>query len=192
MLHIMTPLYRFENLDQIYQTIPQELDIRWHIAKSNKREDLCNSWIESDSRILIYNTDCEDQEIYKKRNAVLSQIKEGYFCFIDDDTFFHPGMYKIYKECQKNNFVGMVIGKQIDYANQLRLKPSKPIYCKIDTGNVLAHTDCLAEIQWPSEHQKGVNEKDFLFWEAVHNFFQDCKLTEEIVSVYNKIRPSKR
>ena len=96
MLHILTPIYRFENLDKIYNSILLNDDITWHISKSNKRETLTNDFIKNDKRVKLYNVDCEDNEIYKKRNEIFKNINEGYFCLLDDDTLFHETMYEIY------------------------------------------------------------------------------------------------
>ena len=101
MLHIITPLYRFENLEQIYNSILINDDITWHISKSNRREELNNDFIKTDKRIKIYNCDCEDTDTTIKRNEVLSEIKSGYFCFLDDDTILHENMYIKYKECEE-------------------------------------------------------------------------------------------
>ena len=65
-LHIITPAYRFENLELIYNSILMNDDIIWHISKSNKREDINFDFIKKDDRVKIYNVDCEDNEIYKK------------------------------------------------------------------------------------------------------------------------------
>ena len=89
MLHIITPLYRFNLLEQIYNSILMNDDIIWHISKSNKREELDYDFLKKDKRIKLYNIDCDDNEIYKKRNVVFDNIKDGYFCFLDDDTIFH-------------------------------------------------------------------------------------------------------
>lgn len=193
MLHIITPLYRPENLGKIYESIPAESDIFWHITKSNKTKKPNNSFLSTDKRIVLYDVDCEDNEIYKKRNAVFESIKDGYFCLVDDDTIFHVGMYQAYLECNLKNFIGMIVGTQINWQEKVRLTPRKPIYSKIDTGNVLAHSSCLQEVRWPSTHTPGKNEKDFLFWEAVYNFYgQKCELTNKIISVYNILRPTKK
>ena len=133
-LHIITPTYRFENLESIYNSILINDDIIWHISKSNKREELNFDFIKKDKRIKIYNVNCEDNEIYKKRNFVFDYIKNGYFCFIDDDTIFHENMYMKYLECVENNFIGMLIGEQLNYCGKLRLIASKPVFNKIDTG----------------------------------------------------------
>lgn len=193
MLHIQTPLYRFENLEFIYNSILMNDDITWHISKSNKREDLNFDFIKNDNRIKVYNVDCEDNEIYKKRNAVFKNIKDGYFCLLDDDTIFHENMYIKYKECEEQNFVGMLVGEQINPANERRLIATYPVFQFIDTGNVLSHTSCLEKCMWPETHIEGVNQKDFLFWDSVYNFYgKKCALWNHTISYYNKLSKDDR
>jgi hypothetical protein len=165
-------------------------DITWHISKSNRREDLNNDFINDDKRIKIYNVDCEDTEAYKKRREVLSKIKSGYFCFLDDDTLFHENIYIKYKECEEQNFIGMMVGEQLDYDNKIRLIASKPIFRHIDTGNVLSHYSCLSECRWPESHMPKVNQKDFLFWNSVYEFYEKkCAIWNQPISYYNKLNP---
>ena len=57
MLHIVTPLYRYELLEKVYRSIPKHADIVWHIAKTSRREQLTNSFITEDSRIRLYEID---------------------------------------------------------------------------------------------------------------------------------------
>jgi hypothetical protein len=66
MLHIVTALYRPENLLEIYNSIPSHEDIVWHIAKSDKTEKIKVQEILLDKRIQIYEVDCLDNEIYLK------------------------------------------------------------------------------------------------------------------------------
>ena len=189
MLHIQTAAFRFENLETIYNSILMEDDITWHIAKSNKREDINFDFLKKDNRIKIYNVECEDNEIYKKRNEIFDNIKEGYFCLLDDDTIFHENMYLKYKECLNSNFKGMVVGHQLNKKGDLRLKASYPIHTRIDTGNVLSHTNCLTKCKWPSEHIPNVNHKDSLFWESVCDFYNKrCYLWDYPISYYNKLK----
>ena len=193
MLHIITPLYRFDNLELIYNSILMDDDITWHISKSNRREDLNNDFINDDKRIKIYNVDCEDTEVYKKRIEVLSKINSGYFCFLDDDTLFHENMYIKYKECEEQNFIGMLVGEQLNPANELRLIASPPRFKFIDTGNVLAHTNCLETCRWPETYIKGVNQKDFLFWDSVYNYYnKQCAIWNSPISYYNKLSKDDR
>lgn len=188
MLHIITPAYRFENFEKIYNSIYSDSDITWHITKSNKREDLEYDFVKKDNRVKIYNVDCEDNEIYKKRNAVFECINDGYFCMVDDDTIFHEDMYLKYRECLENNFVGMLIGQQLNKEGKLRLIASPPKHCYIDTGNVIAHHSCLKECRWPDSHIPGVNNKDHLFWESVYEFYgKKCAILNKPISYYNKL-----
>jgi hypothetical protein len=188
MLHIITPLYRFNLLEQVYNSILMNDDITWHISKSNKREELDYDFLKKDKRIKLYNIDCDDNEIYKKRNVVFDNIKDGYFCFLDDDTIFHENMYMKYLECVEHNFRGMLVGEQIDKDGKLRLIASKPVFGRIDTGNVLSHYSCLSECRWPNKHIKGVNEKDFLFWDSVFEFYgKKCAIWNQPISYYNRL-----
>ena len=192
MLHIITPAYRFENLERIYYSINANYDIRWHISKSNKREELKFDFIKNDKRVIVYNVECEDNEIYKKRNEVLSKINDGYFCFLDDDTLFHENMYIKYFECEQFNLKQMLVGQQIDADDKLRLVASVPLYGHIDTGNVICHHSVLKEVRWPSEHIEGVNHKDFLFWNSVYEFYNKrCTIWNQPISYYNKLNTNK-
>lgn len=187
-LHIITALYRFENLEKIYNTIFMDEDIVWHISKSNKREELTNDFIKTDKRIRLYNVDCEDTDTTSKRNVVLETINDGYFCFLDDDTIFHENMYLKYRECLENRFIGMMVGEQTDWDGKLRLIASYPKYGRIDTGNVIAHHSCLTDCKWPKTHIPKVNQKDFLFWESVYNYYgKKCAIWNKPISYYNQI-----
>ena len=187
-LHIITPLYRFDLLEKVYNSILINDDIIWHISKSKYREDLNYDFLKNDKRIRVYNVDCEDTNTTKKRNAALETISDGYFCFLDDDTVFHENMYIKYLECCENNFKGMLIGEQLDNDGKLRLIATYPQYERIDTGNVLSHFSCLKEVRWPETHIKGVNQKDFLFWEKVYHFYgKKCAIVNKPISIYNKL-----
>lgn len=187
-LHIITALYRFENLEKIYNSIFMDDDIVWHISKSNKREDLTNDFINTDKRIRIYNVNCVDTDTTSKRNTVLETIKDGYFCFLDDDTIFHENMYNKYHECLENGFIGMLVGEQTDWDGELRLIAHFPQYCRIDTGNVLAHHSCLETCRWPDTHIPGVNQKDSIFWESVYEYYgKKCAIWNQPISYYNQL-----
>lgn len=191
MLHIITPLYRYENLPKIYSSILISDKITWHISKISSKPDPEYDFIKKDKMIKLYNVDCDDTDTTSKRNAVLKNIKNGYFCFLDDDTIFHENMYLKYLECVENNFVGMIVGEQIDNDNKLRLIASKPVYEKIDTGNIISHTKCLEICEWPSFYQPGINQRDFLFWESVYTYYgKKCGIWNQPLSFYNKLKES--
>ena len=89
-----------------------------------------------------YNTNYKDIQVGKKRDFALKNIKNGYFCFLDDDTLFHDNMYLKYIECKEENFIGMLVGEQIEN-DKIRIIASKPIINYIDVGNVISHSSCL-------------------------------------------------
>ena len=187
-LHIITPLYRFNLLEQVYNSIPMNDDIIWHISKSNKREELDYDFLKKDKRFRLYNVDCDDTDTTSKRNAVFDNIKDGYFCLLDDDTIFHENMYMKYLECMEHNFRGILFGEQINKDGKLRIIASKPVFNKIDTGNVISHHSCLIDCKWPSKHIRRVNQKDFLFWNSVYEFYgKKCGIWNQPISYYNKL-----
>ena len=86
MLHIITPLYRFNLIEKVYGSIFRNDDITWHISYSNKRVLPDLPFLKNNNQIKIYPVDCEDSDTTSKRNAILSKIKDGYFCFLDDEA----------------------------------------------------------------------------------------------------------
>lgn len=186
MLHIITPAYRFNLLESIYNSIYVEDDITWHISKSNKREDIQFDFIKNDKRIKVHNIDCDDIERGKKRSEVLKHINDGFFCFLDDDTLFHENMYLMYKESEENHFKGMVIGQQILKNGKIRLEAKKPTWCETDIGNVLSHSSCLKHVFYP---EKPSPYNDFYFWSFVYEYFKkDCLIWDQPISYYNKLK----
>lgn len=186
-LHICTPLFRYENLEKIYKSIPNSNEVIWHIAYSNKREiPFLNE--NKNCKVVFYSVECDDKDTVKKRNEIFKHIKNGYFCLLDDDTEFHPLMYAEYKKCININLVGMLIGSQLNKNGTFRLLACTPQNCKIDTGNVLCHFSCLNKCLWPSEKTKFEN-RDYLFWKSVHEFFNNkCYIYSNPISYYNKLK----
>lgn len=191
MLHLITPLYRYKNLSKIYSSIPPNEDIIWHIAKTNKRKNLTDSFIDSNPQIKVYEIDCEDNDLITKRNTVFDEIKSGHFHLLDDDTLFHNNMYQVYKDYE--DFNGMIVGKQVYKNNKTRLNASYPVRCYIDAGNVLCHSSVLEQVRW--EERDGYEHlgcKDFIFWENCFKIFGQSKtiLIPDIISVYNQLSRS--
>lgn len=188
MLHIITPLFRLPMINLVSKSIPLFDDIIWHISLTNQNETLLPEDIKQRKNVKIYSLDCDDKDTTAKRNACLNTINDGFFCFLDDDTIFHPNMYEIYQKKNNVNFNGMVIGQQLKNNNTLRLNCSIPINGRIDTGNVLCNTSCLEKIKWPLHAQHG-KARDFLFWTAVWNHYgKRAELINTPISYYNKLR----
>jgi len=188
MLHIITPLYRFDNLEKIYYSILINEDIRWHVSYSHERELPNLPFLKEDKRIILHKVECLDTEVRKKRNAALENISEGYFCFLDDDTLFHENMYSVYDENKNSNFKGMVVGEQLTPNGGIRLTASIPIFQKIDWGNVLCHHSVINHVEYPTEFNLLYNGPDHLFWKSVYEHLDNkCKLINIPISYYNKI-----
>ena len=184
MLHIITRLYRFDTLQHIYDSLPKEEDIHWHISKSKERESLSFDFL-NDKRITIHEVDCHDSDRITKTNFVLDLIKDGYFCLLDDDTIFHENMYNAYRVCNQNNFIGMLMGQQLKEDGSLRLDSGVMRYGRIDTGQCFAHHSCLSKARWPNIKSIG---RDFVFWYSVYVFYKnECIFSKLPVSWYNKL-----
>ena len=186
MLHVCTPLFRFKNLNDIYNSLPNENCVTWHIAYTQENEK--PNFKKNKINVIFYLVDCLEKETFKKRNAIFENINDGYFCLLDDDTIFHQNMLCEYKKMLRLDYQGMLIGQQIFKDGKLRLKANLPMNCMIDTGNVLCHHSCLKKCKWPEKISK-IHNRDYLFWKDVYVFYNyKFKLIHEPISYYNKLR----
>lgn len=186
MLHIQTILYRYENLDKVYESIPKHEDITWHISKVKSRKTP-ESKIWEDKRVILYDINCKDNDFIVKRNTSFNKIKGGWFCLLDDDNTFHNHMYEVYQKYKDTDFKGMIIGQQNDSNNKLRLDANYPSPGYIDSGNVLCHTIALETIKW----SRGLSgPRDFTFWDNCFKLFkrQNTIILKEVISNYNTLR----
>lgn len=181
-LHIITPLFRYNLINKVSESIPKKEDIIWHIAKTSRREKIN---IETSDNIKIYEIDCDDSNIIKKRNTIFENINDGYFHLLDDDTIFLEEMYNVYKTYSEQNFIGMVIGKQKRKNGLIRLIERLPLNCHIDTGNVLCHSSILKSVKWKDDLTVKPHNRDFIFWRDCHNTFKNTILVPNVISVYN-------
>lgn len=185
MLHLVTPLYRFENVGKIYESITNYPDVMWHISKSVSRPYTPPF---EDERVRIYDVNCADTDPVGKRNFALSKVIDGYFHLLDDDTLLHPNMYKLYKQMEELDYKGMVIGKQVEKNKKIRLKElPHPVYCFVDAGNVLCHYSAIQYIL--SNPDKNIHlAPDYNLWEKAYSFFKEAKMTEDVISTYNALK----
>lgn len=189
MLHIITPLYRYHLLEKIYQSIPQNEDIRWHISKSTQREKLAYDFIQTDSRIRLYELDCPDTDTVTKRNEIFANIKDGFFYCLDDDTLFLEELYNVYIEYSLLNFKGMIIG-QSNIIKTVRLS-TNPKECWIDTGMVICYFNVLEKEKW---EWTDLTSRDCYFWSRCYQFFGESNtiFIDKVISHYNSLGPHLR
>ena len=182
----MTPLYRYNLLEKIYQTIPKHEDIVWHIAKTKHREKLTNDFVYNDPRIKLYEIDCLDSDVVTKRNVVFENIKDGYFYLLDDDTIFLEELYKVYQEYNNVGFKGMIVGQNNIIKNvKLSIIPKETF---VDTGMVVCHIRVLEKEKWEWTEIGG---RDCYFWSRCYQFFgeENTIFLDRVISHYNLLGP---
>ncbi|MBC7407444.1 MAG: hypothetical protein H7339_03565 [Arcicella sp.] len=182
----MTPLYRYDLLEKIYQTIPKYENIVWHIAKTKHREKLTNDFVYSDPRIKLYEIDCLDSDVVTKRNVVFENIKDGYFYLLDDDTIFLEELYKVYKKYNDIGFEGMIVGQNNIIKNiKLSIIPEETF---VDTGMVLCYFKVLEKEKWEWTEIAG---RDCYFWSRCYQFFgkENTIFLDRVISHYNLLGP---
>lgn len=190
MLHLITPLYHYDLLEDVYRSIPDAGDITWHIATSKTREKLSNGFLLSDPRVRLYILDCPDSDTITKRNAVFETIHDGYFFLLDDDTVFLPALYELYRETAASGFRGMVVGDQLNYnyKNNLReasLPTSDVLTTDLDSGMILSYHSVLPFVKW----EWRIDKRDSAFWSKCFIWFgaEHVKTVNVCISVYNSL-----
>ena len=186
MLHLVTPLFRYELLEQVYRSVPPHDDIVWHIAKTSRRGPLDHPFVASDPRIRLYDIDCDDADIVTKRNTVFDAITEGYFYLLDDDTICLDEMYRVYREYRAAGFVGMIVGST--NMNRARTPSLDPARNRIDTGAVICHHSVLGHVRWA--WSPGIS-RDNYFWSRCFAYFgpSGTAVVPRRIAVYNHLGP---
>ena len=186
MLHLVTPLFRYELLEQVYRSVPPHDDIVWHIAKTSRRGPLDHPFVASDPRIRLYDIDCDDADIVTKRNTVFDAITEGYFYLLDDDTICLDEMYRAYREYRAAGFVGMIVGGT--NMNRARTPSLDPARNRIDTGAVICHHSVLEHVRWA--WSPGIS-RDNYFWSRCFAYFgpSGTAVVPRRIAVYNHLGP---
>jgi len=191
-LHILTISSRDEFLEQIYNSIPSNADIKWHICRGGDKFTDISHKLRADYRVKVYHIDCPDTDTAAKMQYLFNTIVEtdnnSYFCILDDDTQFHPGMYKLFQHYKTLPGELMIIGKQRDKHGVVRLPATLPYECAIDSGNVLCHSSVLNGIKWATEHWSETMHVDFEFWNRCYQHFglKRTDIIDRTISIYNK------
>lgn len=190
-LHICTISSRDEYLQSIYNSLPKDNDIVWHICRGGDKFVGLTSSLYTDYRVKVYHIDCEDTDTATKMQYIFDRIiatdSDSYFCILDDDTHFHIGMYLTYQEYKEREGKWMVIGSQQDKNGTRRLQGTLPYECAIDSGNVLCHSHCLVPEKWPTKHWDESYHIDFDFWNRCYKHFglKRTDIIQQNISIYN-------
>jgi hypothetical protein len=186
MLHLVTPLFRYDLIERVYQTIPAHDDVVWHIAKTSRRARLTHDFLDRDPRIRLYEVDCQDTDIVTKRNTIFAQIREGYFFLLDDDTICLEEMYAVYKEYSSANFVGMIVGG--NNLSRASMPSTDPALNRLDTGAAICFHSVLSEVKWEWTSRYA---RDRYFWSRCFAYFgeQHTVVVNRTISAYNHFGP---
>lgn len=188
-LHICTISSRNDFLEIIYNSIPKNKDIIWHIAKSIATPVIDFNFIK-DKRVKIHELTCDDTDTSFKMNYIFNIIAKSelnsYFCILDDDTIFHFNMYRVYLLYKNSKF--LIIGGQMDKNHKVRLQGSLPYECAIDSGNVLCHSSILETERW-GQHWDEKYHVDFEFWNSCFKHFtiKNTDVIHTTISIYNAL-----
>ena len=186
MLHIVTPLFRYELLERVYQSIPPHDDIVWHLAKTSRRPPLDHAFVARDARIRIHDIDCDDTDIVTKRNAMFAAITDGYFYLLDDDTICLDEMYQVYREQCDAGFEGMIVGGS--NLNRARQPSTDPVLNRLDTGAAICFHAVLRHVSWAWSAEYA---RDRLFWSRCFAFYgpERTVVVDRTIAAYNHLGP---
>lgn len=108
MLHLITPLYRYNNIKIVYQTIKYQLDdYCWHLIEgSNKIGEENLDFLREDERVKFYKINTEHIWGHEQRNYFITNIggDDNDWCyFLDDDNILTPDLVNTYHEEMHTN-----------------------------------------------------------------------------------------
>lgn len=186
MLHIVTPLYRYELLDRVHQSLPPYDDVVWHLAKSARRPPIPHAGVLADPRVRIHEVDCDDTDIVAKRNAAFAAITDGYFYLLDDDTICVDELYRVYREHRDAGFEGLIVGGS--NLNRARTPSTDPLLNRLDTGSALCFHAVLRHVSWAWSAEFA---RDRLFWSRCFAFYgpERTVVLNRTIAAYNHLGP---
>lgn len=186
MLHLVTPLFRYDLLPRVYESLPPHDDVVWHLAKTSRRPPLTHAFIAGDPRIRVYDIDCDDADIVTKRNTVFAAITDGYFYLLDDDTICVDELYRVYREYSAAGFEGMIVGGS--NLNGARQPTTDPALNRLDTGAVICFHAVLRHVQWAWSRDYA---RDRLFWSRCFAFYgpERTVVVDRTIAAYNHLGP---
>lgn len=185
-LHIVTPLFRYDLLERVYRSIPPHDDIVWHLAKTSRRPPLTHEFVARDARIRVHEIDCDDADIVTKRNTMFAAIADGYFYLLDDDTVCVEEMYRVYRDYSAAGFEGLIVGGS--NLNRARRPSVDPAMNRLDTGAAICFHTVLRHVAWAWSAEYA---RDRLFWSRCFAFYGPDRtvVVDRTISAYNHLGP---
>ena len=116
MIHFITPLYRYNNIEIIYSTIKHQVDdFNWHLIEGKNTIGENNfDFLKDDERVKFYKIDTLHPWGHEQRNYFITDIKcnDTDWCyFLDDDNIITWDLISTYNE-EKNSETDFVLFSQ--------------------------------------------------------------------------------
>ena len=116
MIHFITPLYRYNNIEIIYSTIKHQVDdFNWHLIEGKNTIGENNfDFLKDDERVKFYKIDTLHPWGHEQRNYFITDIKCGdtdWCYFLDDDNIITWDLISTYNE-EKNSETDFVLFSQ--------------------------------------------------------------------------------
>lgn len=179
---VITPCYRMENLQKIYDSIDFNIVVKWIIVYDGKH-------IPNNPRLFLNDNNIEEY-IYTsgescwgnaQRNyalTILAGKKALHNCFIyylDDDNIVHPKLYNVFKFIRKNNIYTFDQKRlsTIDGSYGATLKGNIISWKKIDTAQILLYYPLVRNIKW-----------DESIYQADYYYIKECCVNNYKVHKY--------
>jgi hypothetical protein len=164
-MHVLTACTRVENLEKVAWSLLGygTLDIRWHL-----RFDLDHQFVGGQ----------------RLKNEMLDEVKDGWVCFLDDDTVMHPSLLRRFDQtsAQLEDMDGLVVSQERRSGRILHADQKNVTVGGIDVGQVILHRQLIADTRIP-EHYDG----DGMFLQEVLLRGRIAYL-DEVLSYHNALR----
>ncbi len=170
-LTIVTPLWRWENLSNLAESIPK--GVRWVVVNSGSKPPSVPVPVNAEFHTI------ESDRGVDKRNRGIEIVKNGYLYFLDDDTIVHPHFHKLLKMDPKYDFIHF---NQV-WPNGARRIGGEVKLNRIDVGNFIVKRELVGNIRF----QK-VPKADGVFAVECFQRSKSAIYVDKDLSIYNALR----
>jgi hypothetical protein len=152
MLHLITPLYRYNNVETIYSSIIHQVkNFQWHLIEGSEKASSTTdiSKILSDDRVFYYKIKTSYQWGHEQRNYFIKKIpsEESDWCFfLDDDTVLTGDLVNSLLSPNSKNFDVIVFAQKKGMTEQVRLYGNSLELGTADIGSFLVKAKILKRL----------------------------------------------
>lgn len=149
MLHLITPLYRYNNVEATYSSIIHQVkNFQWHLIEGSEKAPSITdiSEILSDDRVFYYKIKTSHQWGHEQRNYFIKKIpsEESDWCFfLDDDTVLTGDLADSVHSPDSKNFDVIVFAQKKGMTEKVRLYGNSLGLGTADIGSFLVKSKIL-------------------------------------------------